>query len=27
DAPGYYLTSQYKLMFTSYNQEVPKDLV
>ncbi|WP_235689305.1 hypothetical protein, partial [Aeromonas veronii] len=23
DAPGYYLTSQYKLMFTSYNQEVP----
>ncbi|MCF5892193.1 LPS assembly protein LptD [Aeromonas veronii] len=27
DAPGYYLTSQYKLMFTSYNQEIPKDLV
>ncbi|MGL5776788.1 MAG: LPS assembly protein LptD, partial [Aeromonas veronii] len=26
DAPGYYLTSQYKLMFTSYNQEVPKRL-
>ena len=27
DAPGYYLTSQYKLMFTSYNQEVPDNLV
>ncbi|UBH28837.1 LPS assembly protein LptD [Aeromonas enteropelogenes] len=27
DAPGYYLTSQYKLMFTSYNQEVPNTLV
>ncbi|MGL4251560.1 MAG: LPS assembly protein LptD [Aeromonas sp.] len=27
DALGYYLTSQYKLMFTSYNQEIPKDLV
>ena len=26
DAPGYYLTSQYKLMFTSYNQDVPKQL-
>ncbi|MGL4932508.1 MAG: LPS assembly protein LptD [Aeromonas sp.] len=27
DAPGYYLTSQYKLMLTSYNQEVPDNLV
>ncbi|MGL5303561.1 MAG: LPS assembly protein LptD [Aeromonas sp.] len=27
DAPGYYLTSQYKLMATTYNQEVPDDLV
>ncbi|MDO2948411.1 LPS assembly protein LptD [Aeromonas simiae] len=23
DAPGYYLTSQYRLMYTSYNQDVP----
>lgn len=26
DAPGYYLTSQYKLMFSAYDQEVPNNL-
>ncbi|WP_438405671.1 LPS assembly protein LptD, partial [Aeromonas hydrophila] len=27
NAPGYYLTRQYKLMFTTYIQEVPDNLV